>query len=111
MKKFLSNLFLNMLSAIMVIALILGALYGIVSFCEPFVTILGDGSILKGILLLPFGIFGMIQFYRGAMMVLESDCTDMECAGHKQTWKLSLYVLVSIFSYFALIEIFRSIPI
>lgn len=107
MKNFFSNIWFTFL----IIILILGAVVGIVSFCEPFVTILGGGSILKGILLLPFGIFGIVQFFRGAMKVLESDCTDMECAGHKQTWKLALYVLVSIFSYFALIEIFRSIQI
>jgi hypothetical protein len=107
MKDFFSNIWF----AFLVIILILGAVYGIVSFCEPFVTILGGGSILKGILLLPFGIFGTVQFFRGAMKVFESDCMDMESAGHKQTWKLVLYVLFSIFSYFALIEIFRSIPI
>ena len=107
MKNFFSNIWFTFL----IIILILGAVVGIVSFCEPFVTILGGGSILKGILLLPFGLFGLIQFYRGAMKVFESDCTDIECAGHKQTWKLVLYVLFSLFSYFALIEILRSIPI
>lgn len=107
----MKNFFSNIWFAFLIIILILGSVVGIVSFCEPFVTILGDGSILKGILLLPFGIFGIVQFFRGAMKVFESDCTDMECAGHKQTWKLALYVLLSIISYFVLIEIFRSIPI
>ena len=107
----MKNFFSNIWFAFLIIILILGAVAGIVSFCEPFVTILGDGSLLKGILLLPFGIFGIVQFFRGAMKVLESDCTDMECAGHKQTWKLALYVLFYLFSYFALIEIFRSIQI
>lgn len=111
MKKFFSNLLSNIWLALLEIILIIGAVYGIVSFCEPFVTILGDGSLLKGILMMPFGIFGMIQFFRGAVKVLESDCEDMECAGHKQTWKLTLYVLFSLFSYFALVEMFRSIQI
>ena len=107
MKDFFSNIWFVFL----IIILILGAVVGIVSFCEPFVTILGGGSILKGILLLPFGIFGIVQFFRGIMKVFESDCTDMECHGHTQTWKIALYVLLSIFSFFVLIKIFRSIPI
>ena len=107
----MKNFFSNIWFAFLIIILILGAVVGIVSFCEPFVTILGDGSVLKGILLLPFGIFGIVQFFRGAMKVLESDCTDMECAGHKQTWKLAVYVLFSLFSYFALIKMFQAIPI
>lgn len=107
MKDFFSNLWL----AILILFLFVGAIIGIVSFCEPFVTMLGNGSLLRGIILMPFGIFGVIQFIRGIFRVLGADAEAFESYGQKNYWKFCIYVLLNIFSYFALIIIFRSIQI
>ena len=95
--------------AVLILILIAGAVFGLVSFCEPFVIILGNGSILKGILLTPFGIFGAVQFIRGALKVLGDDLATVD--GKKTPTWAYVYVIFSIFSYFALIAIFRAAPL
>ena len=62
--------------------------------------VLGDGSLIKGILVLPFVISGLILFLRGA-------ASNIEEIGQKFTfrkdWQVSLFFLIIILSYMAFV--------
>ena len=62
--------------------------------------ILGDGSIIKGILVFPFVIGGLILFLRGA-------ASNIEEIGQKFTfrkdWQVGLFLLIIILSYMAFV--------
>lgn len=63
--------------------------------------ILGDGSLIKGILVMPFAITGLILFLRGAV-------SNIEEIGQKFTfrkdWQASLFFLIIILSYIAFVD-------
>lgn len=62
--------------------------------------ILGEGSLIKGILVMPFVISGLVLFLRGA-------ASNIEEIGQKFTfrkdWQIGLFLLVIILSYMALV--------
>lgn len=62
--------------------------------------ILGDGSLIKGILVMSFAIAGLILFLRGA-------ASNIEEIGQKFTfrkdWQASLFFLIIILSYMAFV--------
>ena len=62
--------------------------------------ILGDGSLMKGILLLPFAICGLILFIKGAIANLDE---INEKYTFKKDWQVSAFFLVFILSYMALV--------
>jgi hypothetical protein len=111
MKEFFSNLFFYLFLILIAIVVILCACFNLVSFCEPIVLTLGGGSILRGILLLPFAIFGMIQIIRGSIKVFDSDANNMESILTKYEWVAPLYFLLSIFSYFVLFQFIQDMPV
>lgn len=104
MKDFFGKLF----TAIIVLILIAIVVYNVISTLAPIVNALGYGSIIKGIILSPFGIFGIVQFFRGSLKVLSSDLENMEDAKYP-TWLLFVYFFVNLFSVVALIEVCRSL--
>ena len=63
------------------------------------ILILGDGSLIKGILILPFVINGFILLIKGALAnMVKLD----ETRTVKKEWQASAYFAVFIFSYLAL---------
>ena len=63
--------------------------------------IIGDGSLLKGILTLPFAIYGLILFIKGAIANLDE---VNEKYTFKKAWHASAYFLIFILSYMALVD-------
>ena len=61
---------------------------------------LGDGSLVKGILVFPFAISGLILFFKGAF-------SNIDEIGQKFTfrkdWQASLFFLIIILSYMAFV--------
>lgn len=96
MKKLLTVLFFVLFIGVPVLLSILS----IAHFCEPFVSVLGNGSVLRGLLLMPFGIFGMIQVIRGAGNVFNLDMEKINSMKESEGVLLgSLYIVVSLVSY------------
>lgn len=63
--------------------------------------ILGDGSLIKGILVLPFVISGLILFLRGAISNIDEIGQKFT---FKKDWQVSLFFLIIIFSYIAFVD-------
>ena len=61
--------------------------------------ILGDGSLLIGILILPFAVNGLILVIKGAFAYLEK--ID-EKYSFKKRWQIGLFGAVTLLSYFGL---------
>ncbi len=64
------------------------------------IKILGDGSWLKGLLILPFAINGLALVIRGFIVNLEK----LEEKRITKDWQPSAYFLVLILSYLALLD-------
>lgn len=64
------------------------------------ILILGDGSWLKGLLILPFAINGLILVIKGAIANLDK----LEEKRIKKDWQASAYFAVFILSYLALLD-------
>ena len=103
MKDFFSSVFCYLIIAALVIVTIVSLL----SFCAPFVVALGNGSVLRGVLTLPFGMFGLVQFIRGALHIFDADLKKLEDT-IKRPWQLALYIMSSLASYYFLFEIIRN---
>ena len=63
--------------------------------------VLGDGSLIKGILVLPFVIFGLILFLRGAISNIDEIGQKFT---FKKNWQVGLFFLIIIFSYMAFVD-------
>ena len=63
--------------------------------------ILGDGSIIKCILVMPFVISGLILFLRGAISNIDE---IGEKFTFKKNWQVGLFFLIIIFSYIAFVD-------
>ena len=63
--------------------------------------ILGVGSIIKGILVMPFVISGLILFLRGAISNIDE---IGEKFTFKKNWQVGLFFLIIIFSYIAFVD-------
>ena len=62
--------------------------------------ILGDGSLTKGILLLPFAICGLILFLKGAIANLDEMATKYT---FKKDWQVGAFFTILILSYMAFV--------
>ena len=62
--------------------------------------ILGDGSLLKGILTLPFAIYGLILFLKGAIANIDEMDTKNIL---KKKWQTSAWFTIFILSYIAFV--------
>lgn len=97
MKKFFSNIWFYVISAIVILiplSLALWEIWGVVRA-------VGGGSIVKGIILTPFAVLGGINVFRGFGAVVEMDGEKFG-ARTKNDWKFTLYWGITILSYFAL---------
>lgn len=97
MKKFFSNIIFYVIIAVVILVPLA------IAFQDVFDVILkiGGGSILKGIILLPFAVLGFINAFRGFGAVLEMDEAKY---GHliKRNWQLGIYFILYIGGYFAM---------
>ena len=104
MKKLFENFWY-----IIAIVMIVGGV--VISFWEMFSGIwniildIGDGSWVKGIIFLPFSIFGSIQIIRGSCAVFKNDLPSYAPSSRiptKDTILSILYLVVTITSYIIL---------
>ena len=61
---------------------------------------LGDGSLIKGILILPFAISGLVLFIKGAIANLDEIGQKLTI---KKDWQAGLFFLIIILSYTAFV--------
>lgn len=64
------------------------------------ILILGDGSLIQGIVILPFAIIGLILFLRGAIANIDEIGQKLT---FKKDWQISAFFLVIILSYMAFV--------
>ena len=95
MKKFLSNFGFALL-VLVFLAATAANLYRAFDFFSSAIEVLGFGSALLGMILLPFALFGVVQIVRGAISVLEKDSEKLDNASG---WVQSLYTIASFVSY------------
>ena len=62
--------------------------------------ILGDGSLLKGILILPFAIYGLILFLKGAIANIDEVNTKNTL---KKNWQIGAWFTTFLLSYIAFV--------
>ena len=62
--------------------------------------ILGDGSLIKGILVLPFAIYGLVLFIKGAIANIDETGTKNTL---KKNWQVSAWFSIFILGYLAFI--------
>ena len=65
--------------------------------------ILGDGSWLSGLLILPFAINGLVLVIRGAIANIEKMAEKMEAKRMTKNWQIGTHFLFLILSYLALV--------
>ena len=87
-------------AAIALFSLLLG-LGSVADIVIKIVTIAGGGSIVKGIIMAPFFIFGAVQIFRGFCAVLNADMEKMNAKG-ESIWHW-LYIPSTIIGYIAVI--------
>ena len=109
MKKFFSNLFSSIFVLVFIAVCVFMTVRSVYQLCAPFVLALGNGSILRGIIFLPLGIFGIVQIVRGVMYIFDHDVEKMESSNINGFFVI-LYIVSFIPSCFALIQIIRNWP-
>lgn len=88
------------LAAIALFSLFLG-LGSVGEIVVKIVSIAGGGSIVKGIITVPFFIFGIVQIFRGACKVFDADLKKMN-ETDESLWHY-LYIPANIIGYIAVI--------
>jgi len=97
MKKFLKNTFFYIIIAIIILIPLAIAFQDVF----PIISIIGNGSILAGIILTPFVVIGIVNVFRGFGAVLQIDEVKY---GNKigKGWNFYAYLLINLGGYFAL---------
>lgn len=95
MKKFFSILGWLILVLIF-LALNAVNVYRFFEFLASIVARFGFGSVLRGIVTLPFALFGVVQIFRGAILLLNE---DGEMLDRKPKWLQNLYIISSLLAY------------
>ena len=97
MKSFFSNIIFYVILTIVVLVPLAIAFHDIFDIILK----IGSGSIIAGMLLLPFAIIGGINVFRGFGAVLGMDESKY---GHliKKNWQLAIYFILYIGGYLAL---------
>lgn len=108
MKKFLDKLGWILGGVILVCICLLSILLGVGSVIDAIVSVVkiaGHGSLIRGIVLAPFFVFGCIQIVQGFIKALDRPAP---CYRSKRTGKSydlsSLYFLAMVFGYFAVFD-------
>ena len=109
MKKFFSNLFSSIFVLVFIAVSVFVTFRSVYYLCAPLVLALGNGSVLLGIILLPLGIFGIVQIVRGVMYIFDHDVKKMESSDIHWFFVI-LYIVSFIPSCFALVQIIRNWP-
>lgn len=104
MKDFIKKIGWIFIGLICVAIALLSIFLGLGSVAEIVANIfkaVGGGSLVQGIIMTPFFIFGVIQIFRGFCAVFNADLKKME-ASDFSLWHL-LYIPATIIGYIALI--------
>lgn len=104
-KNFFDNIGFWLLISPFIIIPIASVIFGIYySFDNivKFLTKIGSGYWLVGLIIVPFAIVAFIQMLRGAFLLLEVDADRFGLNEKKQDWKGSLYLVINFLGYAAL---------
>lgn len=103
-KKILEKIGIIFFSVILIAIALFSLFLGFGSVAEIVVKIIkvaGGGSIMQGVVAAPFFIFGVIQIFRGACKVFDSDLKKMN-ESNESLWHY-LYIPATIVGYVAVI--------
>ena len=99
-KKIGVVLFLLVVGAIVIFSLLLG-LGRTAEIVINFVKIAGGGSVFRGVITIPFFIFGVVQIFRGLCAIIQADVDKMN-ASDESLWHY-LYIPATIAGCIAVI--------
>jgi hypothetical protein len=109
-KRILGKIGWILLGIIVVAIALCSALLGLGSVAEivvKIVSIAGGGSVVLGIIISPFFVFGAIQLFRGACKVFDADLKKMNEQG-ESLWHY-LYIPATILGYIAFIVVLMNV--
>lgn len=88
--------------AIPVVSLVIG-IYSSFDYIVDFLTKVGFGYWIVGLIVVPLAIIALIQIFRGAFLLLEVDDDIFRLNKKNQDWRVSLYVAINYLGYAALL--------
>lgn len=101
-KKLLKKIGFILSCLLFVVIVLFSLLLGLGSVAEVvvrIVTIAGKGSLVKGLIMAPFVVFGAVQIFRGILKIVDADIKKMETKG-ESIWHF-LYIPLSLIGYVA----------